>query len=112
MYLSSYARATAMIQSIVLEKSPVVSFKSAKRHRTERLGTLTCAFALDVNLVVKSYFRAQMKEQEIALEHVMQGIERLANRDISQLIAGSDTSDFPARYDNIRLAYNRALENF
>ena len=42
----------------------------------------------------------------------MQGIERLANRDISQLIAGSDTSDFPARYDNIRLAYNRALENF
>ncbi|MBC7739704.1 MAG: hypothetical protein H7245_21410 [Candidatus Saccharibacteria bacterium] len=63
MYLAGYACATTLIQKVVLEKAPTVSFKSARHRMAEQLGALTRAFAVDVNLMVESHFSAQREEQ-------------------------------------------------
>jgi len=108
LYLSSYSGAAANMQAIILGKTRGFF---GRRKTGRLLSALTRALALDTNLVIEAYFRAQQAEQKIAMEHLVSGITRLANRDLSQPIPAPGESDFPKRFDEVRAAYNSAIEN-
>ena len=111
MYLSSYAGAAANMQALVLQRSRGLFGRISADREARLLSALTRALALDTALVIEAYFRSQQEEQKIALDHLVAGISRIAERDLSQPIPDPQSSNFPKRFDSVRLAYNSALRN-
>ncbi len=106
LYLSSYARATSHIQSLVIAKLSTVAGKKARKTLADHLSVLNRAFTLDISMVIEAYFTAQQSELTHALDEVKGGLQRVVDRDLSKLIAPPEESGFPERYDDIRVALN------
>lgn len=108
-YLSGYARATSHIQQIVVKRAPKVLLFGKRGQMAARLGVLSRAFALDTQLVVDGYFKAQQEELTCAMTYLTDGVRRLAKRDFSQEIPSPEMSDYPLRYEDARRAFNTSL---
>jgi len=106
LFLAGYARATSFIQGSLVERSGKVIGPVGKARLARQLSVLDRAFTLDMNLVIDAYFNAQQAEQTRAFRHLQNGMQRIAQKDLSQGIPGPETSDFPARYEGIRQSFN------
>ena len=106
MYLSGYSRASAFIQKRLLERAGPMLGKLSRGRQGDFLGVLTRAFAFDTYQVIDAYFAAQKAEQDTAFTYLCDGINRMSSRDLSSPIPGPEDSDFPARYDQVRLSFN------
>ncbi|SMX38229.1 methyl-accepting chemotaxis protein [Maliponia aquimaris] len=106
-YMSAYTLATSDLIAALVKRLPW-----RKRGRLPQLvGVLTRAFALDIERVVETCFRIQAEERTAAFTHLSTAIERLAEGDLTHVIPGPDDSDYPRRYDDLRLKLNRATAN-
>jgi methyl-accepting chemotaxis protein len=106
LYLSGYSHATSQIQTLLLKNARGLT-GAARRVRLGRdLPLLTRAFGMDMHYAIKAYFAAQMEEQASAFDHIRAGIDR------AQPIPDPSTSNYPARYDDIRLSFNRLIGTF
>ena len=106
LYLAGYARATAFIQTLVIKSSGRFLGPVGKAEVAQQLSVLTRVFSLDMNLVIDAYFNAQQAEQARAFEYLQDGMDRMASKDLSKEIPSPDSSDFPARYEDMRLGFN------
>ena len=111
LYFSSYSGAAVNMQGLVLKASGGLLGRLSGNRTARLLSALTRALALDTNLVIEAYFRAQQEEQKIAMDHLVAGITRIANRDLGQTIPDPSSSNFPKRFDTVRIAYNDAITN-
>jgi len=107
LYLAGYARATSFIQRLVVERSAKVIGPVGKARLARELSVLDRLFTLDMNLVIEAYFHAQQAEQARAFRYLQDGMQRMAQKDLSQDIPGPNISDFPARYDDMRQSFNQ-----
>ncbi|MBO9395180.1 globin-coupled sensor protein [Shimia sp. R9_2] len=105
-YLSGYARASTHIQSLLLKRLSGSWLRRRSEDPSRVLGALARAFALDTNLVIESYFTAQRAEREQAMSHLNAAMSRMANKDLSQPIPGPEESDYPARFNELRIDFN------
>ncbi len=110
-YLSAYSRASADIQTQFLTSSNMLLTAGSRRAMGEDLGILTRLFALDTELVIDAYFGAQAAEQNLAFSYLSQGLNGLARRNLNMVIPSPETSDYPVRYDGLRVAFNEAAQN-
>jgi methyl-accepting chemotaxis protein len=108
-YLSGYAHATSHIQEILLQTYGGISDILHRRNLPKILSVLTRAFALDTHLVLDAHFAAEKEEQELAFSHLTGGIQRMAARDLTRPIPSSQHSDYPARYNPVREAFNSLM---
>jgi len=108
-YLSGYAHATSHIQELLLKKYGGISQVFRRRNLPKTLGVLSRAFALDTHLVLDAHFAAEKEEQELAFSHLTGGIQRMAARDLTRPIPSPDDSDYPARYNPVREAFNSLM---
>ena len=109
-YLSGYAQATSRIQEVLLIKYGGLFGSVRRRNLPKILSALTRAFALDTHLVLDAHFAAEKEEQELAFTHLTKGIQRMAARDLTQLIASPKESDYPERYNPVREAFNGLMQ--
>ncbi|MFY0661563.1 MAG: globin-coupled sensor protein [Shimia sp.] len=110
LYLAGYSRATSFIQTLLIERSGKFLGPVGKAQLAQQLSALNRAFTLDMNQVIDAYFNAQQAEQARAFKYLQDGMQRMAHKDLSQEIPGPDSSDFPARYDEMRKGFNQ-LQN-
>ena len=108
-YLSSYARASSHLQTMLVEAAGLSVTARSRRNLSEKLGVLTRALSFDTNLVIDSYFSAQQEELNRAFGYLESGIGRMTQRNLAEPIPSPAESDFPQRYDAIRLTFNKAL---
>ena len=109
LYLSAYSRATSHIQQVLGDKFGAVVTPGGRRKLFAMLGALNRVFALDTYFVIDAYFAAQRAEQDTAFEYITAGIERMEARDLSQKIPAPGESDYPQRYDQVRVTFNRLM---
>lgn len=109
-YLSGYAQATSHIQEVLLKKYGGVSGVLRRRNLPKILSALTRAFALDTHLVLDAHFAAEKEEQDLAFTHLTTGIQRMAARDLTQLIPSPQESNYPERYNPVREAFNGLMQ--
>ncbi len=105
-YLSGYAQAVSHIQELLLERNQGILGLFRRHNVPKIISALTRAFSLDTHLVLDAHFSAEKEEQETAFAHLTAGIDRMAARDLTQLIPGPEASDYPERYDPVRKAFN------
>ncbi len=105
-YMAGYAQASAHIQALFVQNASLWARPTQKAKLAEGLGLLSRAFFLDMNLVIDSFFEAQHQEQETAFGYLREGMGRMARKDFSKAIPAPATSDFPARFEEVRLAFN------
>jgi methyl-accepting chemotaxis protein len=105
-YLSGYAQAVSHIQELLLTQNRGLAGLFRRRNMPKIVSALTRAFSLDTHLVLDAHFSAEKEEQETAFAHLTAGIDRMAARDLTQLIPGPEASDYPERYDPVRKAFN------
>ncbi len=106
-YMSAYSLATTDLVAALFKRIP-------RRKRTRlavMVGVLTRAFALDIERVVETTFRIQAEEQTAAFGHIDTAIEKLAQGDLTHVIPGPDSSDYPKRFDDVRTKLNGATAN-
>lgn len=106
-YMSAYSLATTDLVAALFKRIP-------RRKRTRLavlVGVLTRAFALDIERVVETTFRIQAEEQTAAFGHINTAIEKLAQGDLTHVIPGPDSSDYPKRFDTVRTKLNGATAN-
>ena len=106
LYLSGYGHATSQIQSLMLKNARGLTNFARRAQVVQVLPLLTRVFGLDMHYVIKAYFAAQTDEQTRAFDHIRAGIDR------AQPIPDPATSGYPARYDDIRLAFNGLIGTF
>ncbi len=106
LYLSGYSRATSYIQTLLLKRSSRIIGPVGKAKMARQLSALTRAFTLDMNLVIEAYFNAQQEEQVRAFKYLQDGMGRMGRKDLSEDIPSPEHSDFPARYEAMRLGFN------
>ncbi|CUH76907.1 Aspartate chemoreceptor protein [Tritonibacter multivorans] len=104
-FLSGYALATSEVQRLLVQKHG--RFGGQKALAT-KLSVLTRAFAMDTHLILDAHFEAEQDEQNRAFAHLSEGIDRLAQRDLSTLIPDHNSSDFPEKFDAVRQSFNNA----
>jgi methyl-accepting chemotaxis protein len=75
------------------------------------IGVMTRAFALDIERVVQTFFDIQAEEQNVAFDSLNTAIDRLATGDLTYAIPGPDVSDYPLRYDGVRVRLNEATRS-
>ncbi|UWQ51302.1 globin-coupled sensor protein [Leisingera caerulea] len=109
LYLSAYSRATSHIQQVLGEKFGAAVTPGGRRKLFAMLGALNRVFALDTYFVIDAYFAAQRAEQDTAFDYITAGIERMEARDLSQTIPAPGESDYPERYDQVRVTFNRLM---
>ncbi|NIZ13410.1 methyl-accepting chemotaxis protein [Phaeobacter sp. HF9A] len=109
LYLAGYAQATSYIQRTLIERASTLLSPPARKRLHHMLGALNRAFAMDTFFVIDAYFSAQTAEQEIAFDHLTKGVDRMASGDLTRLIPDSSESDYPQRYDGIRMSLNRLM---
>ncbi|MBY6118739.1 methyl-accepting chemotaxis protein [Mameliella alba] len=106
-YMSAYSLATTDLVAALFKRIP-----RRKRSRLAvMVGVLTRAFALDIERVVETTFRILAEEQTAAFGHIDTAIEKLAQGDLTHVIPGPDSSDYPKRFDDVRRKLNGATEN-
>jgi methyl-accepting chemotaxis protein len=106
-YMSAYSLATTDLVAALFKRIP-----RRKRNRLAiMVGVLTRAFALDIERVVETTFRILAEEQTAAFGHIDTAIEKLAQGDLTHVIPGPDSSDYPKRFDDVRRKLNGATEN-
>lgn len=110
LYLSSYSRTTARIHEVILANSGAILGRSSRNKVSAMLGALTNAFSLDMYLVIDAYFEAQTAEQTKAFDFINEGIDRMAAKDLSKDIPSPEESDFPTRYDAVRVSFNEMMQ--
>lgn len=106
LYLSGYTHATSRIQTLLLKETQGVRGLTQAGGIRRALPILTRAFGLDMHFVIDAYFAAQAEEQNIAFQHIKDGIARMAAKDLSHPIPDPAHSNFPVRYDDIRASFN------
>ncbi len=111
MYLAGYTRATAYIQTQMITQKRGLMWPSAKKKLAQQLAALTEAFSLDMSLAIAAYFEVQGTEQSKAFQYLQDGMHRMANKNLSQDIAGPAESDYPARFDGLRVSFNDLQNN-
>ncbi|MDD9730921.1 protoglobin domain-containing protein, partial [Mameliella sp. AT18] len=106
-YMSAYSLATTDLVAALFKRIP-----RRKRSRLAvMVGVLTRAFALDIERVVETTFRILAEEQTAAFGHIDTAIEKLAQGDLTHVIPGPDSSDYPKRFEDVRRKLNGATEN-
>lgn len=105
-YMSGYASVTAHLQSLFLKNASMWGGSRQKKKLGQELGLLVRAFFLDMNLVIESFFKAQQEEQQRAFKYLRDGMARMASKDLSQDIPDAGESDYPARFNELRVAFN------
>ncbi|MBY6004477.1 globin-coupled sensor protein [Salipiger bermudensis] len=108
LYMSAYSAATSDLLERFLAKTAwqLVGPRAARSRRM--LGVLNRAFALDIEQVTSITFRVWGEEQKVALDHLATGIREMAQGNLAHAVPGPDDSDFPRKYDEMRLAMNEA----
>ncbi|SMP30896.1 globin-coupled sensor protein [Shimia sagamensis] len=106
LYLAGYSRATSYIQTLFLKRSSRILGPIGKAEMARQLSVLTRAFTLDMNLVIEAYFNAQQEEQARAFRYLRDGMGRMGRKDLSEDIPSPEHSDFPVRYEDMRLGFN------
>lgn len=105
-FLAGFSRATAHIQTEMLRQKKGLMWPPTKKKFAMQMAALTHAFSLDLSLSIDAYFQVQRTEQATAFQCLQDGMRRMANKDLSQDIAGSEARDFPARFDGLRVSFN------
>ncbi|MBE0412943.1 hypothetical protein [Yoonia sp.] len=72
------------------------------------VATLTRALALDMERVVDITFTVWGEEQKKAFDYLGIAIDKLARGNLGHMISSPVTSDFPKRYDLVRIKFNDA----
>lgn len=103
-YMSAYSLATSDLIDALISKLP----RRRRRRLGAMVGVLTRAFALDIERVVETCFRILAEEQTAAFGHLNTAIDKLALGDLTHVIPGPDTSDYPRRHDDVRQKFNGA----
>lgn len=109
LYLSSYARAASDLQGRLLRKLRWRMIADPEGVR-QMLGAVSRAFTLDTELVIDSYFEAQSEEQKIAFTHIEDAVRLLSDGVLTHRIPSPQESDFPMRYDAVRVNFNSAFD--
>lgn len=112
LYLSGYSHAMSQIQTLMLKNARGLTGTGRRAQIERALPLVTRVFSLDMHLVIKSYFSAQMDEQHTAFSMIQDGMSRMAARDLSYPVPGPDSSHYPARYDGIRQSLNTLMATF
>lgn len=108
MYLGAYSRVASMVMSCLLEK---LQEKAEDGEQVTRMVcAITRAFTLDTELVIRAFFDAQQAEQTRALALLDAGLSRITNGQAAEPILDAGAGAMPARYDSLRVGYNRALD--
>ncbi|MDE4133260.1 methyl-accepting chemotaxis protein [Phaeobacter sp. QD34_3] len=61
--------------------------------------------------MIAAYFAAQKEEQDRAFKYLSEGIDRVVARDLSTPIPGPEQSDFPERFNEVRLSFNDLMSS-
>lgn len=111
MYLSAYACATSHLIEILIKKLNRSFFRRSSGRTGKVVAALTRAFALDMERVVDITFTVWGEEQKIAFDHIGIAIDELANGNLAHVINSPKDSDFPMRYDDLRVKFNDATRH-
>ncbi|MCA0928020.1 methyl-accepting chemotaxis protein [Ruegeria profundi] len=109
-YLSGYANVTSHIQELLLKKYGGLSGAWRYRNLPAIFTALTRAFALDTHIILDAHFAAEREEQEAAFRHLIDGISRMAARDMTAPIPSPKDSDFPERFNPVRESFNGLMQ--
>ncbi len=107
-YLSSYACASSHLIEILLVKMAKEFNRRNSTRATKIVSVVTRAFALDIERVVDTTFAVWGEEQRIAFDGLNHAIDALAEGNLAHVIPGPDESDYPTRYDPVRVKFNMA----
>ena len=107
-YFGGYARVSSRLFQILSEKAIRQGFEPAEM--AGMVAAVSGAFALDSSITLDSFYAAQQEEQSLALSYLTDGLERMADGDLSVPLADAGDTHFPYRYSRLRDDYNRAQE--
>ncbi|PUB12071.1 globin-coupled sensor protein [Yoonia sediminilitoris] len=107
-YLSAYACAASHLTELLMEKLSGGLFRRKKRNSSKIVSALQRALLLDIERVVDITFTVWGEEQKKAFDALDSAIMELANGNLAHVIAGPDESDYPVRYDAVRVKFNAA----
>lgn len=109
MYLSAYACASSHLIEILFKKLNKGFLRRRSGRSAAVISALTRALALDTERVVDITFSVWGEEQTIAFDYLGVAIDKLASGDLGHVISGPQDSDFPKRYDNVRIKFNDSM---
>ncbi len=108
LYMSAYSCAGSDLLACLMAS------KTRRLRRAHDLGALSGAlmraFAMDMALVGDEITRIQSEEQTRAFGYLNAAIDDLAQGDLTHVIPGPEASDFPVKYDPVRIKLNSATE--
>lgn len=104
-FCSQYSMVTSQLQSLLFAGQKIFTLKGTRGLQRD-VAILTRTMSLDMNLILSAYFEAQKSEQYRAFSYLKRGMTCVSDRDLSYSIPSSEASDFPERYDDIRLSFN------
>ncbi|NIZ10253.1 globin-coupled sensor protein [Pseudooceanicola sp. HF7] len=107
-FLSAYSRVTSNVVDMLVRNAGALG---SRKSLSRRIGIVNRAFTLDAEMVIDSYFSAQARDREIALDYIANGLSDLSNRDFGYVIPAPEDSDFSEGFNNLREHYNGAVHN-
>ena len=111
LYLSAYAKATSDLQAALIKAMGRSSALNLKKF-SDTLGVLNRLCALDAELVIDAYFaEAQPELIEKSFKYVSQSVDKLAAGDLNCKIDEFSAPDFPAKFNDLKLAWNGGIES-
>ncbi|WP_370224774.1 globin-coupled sensor protein [Pararhodobacter marinus] len=107
-YMSAYAGASSGILRILVAKRGRSMLPAASRGVGDMVAAVNRAFAFDIARVTSITFAVWNEELERAFHHLEGAIRQLEAGNLRHQIPSPRDSDFPERYDGLRLQMNKA----
>ncbi|WP_420003423.1 methyl-accepting chemotaxis protein [Arenibacterium sp. LLYu02] len=109
-FLSSHSYATATLQQMLLRKYSRSGLFGGTKNLPEGLAAMARAFSLDSHLILEAHFEAEQEELSRAMDYMKDAVNCLSKRDLTRSIPDPKKSDFPERFNDLRVSYNTALD--
>jgi len=107
-YMSSYALATSDLLEIIGRRAKGGLLARGAKHARALTSVTARAFTLDMAEVMETIAAYEQEEQQRAFSHLDAAIDCLANGDLTHQIPSPEESDFPARFNSVRINLNTA----
>lgn len=112
-YVSAYAKATGRLLEAVVRRAQLPAGRFTRGRPHPRLGAmlsvLSRAFSFDMQCVVEVTIRIWREEQQRAFDHIETAVGALSRGELGHVIPDPDHSDYPKRFDPIRVSFNSSL---